>query len=80
MAPRVDRPGRSSFPARWELADPTRDRTARGRGQLGTFVGTTPAAEVQFTRTDRLSILAPDVADDTAAGLSITFAGRAGTI
>ena len=40
----------------------------------------TPAAEVQFTRTDRLSILAPDVADDTAAGLSITFAGRAGTI
>ena len=49
-------------------------------GQLGTFVGITPAAEVQFTRTDRLSILAPDVADDTAAGLSITFAGRAGTI
>jgi hypothetical protein len=49
-------------------------------GQLGTFVGIAPAAEVQFTRTDRLSILAPDVADDTAAGLSITFAGRAGTI
>jgi hypothetical protein len=24
MAPRVDRPGRSSFPARWELAGPTR--------------------------------------------------------
>jgi hypothetical protein len=24
MAPRVDRPGRSSFPARWELAESTR--------------------------------------------------------
>jgi hypothetical protein len=24
MAPRVDRHGRSSFPARWELAEPTR--------------------------------------------------------
>ena len=49
-------------------------------GQLGTFVGIAPAAEVQFTRTDRLTILAPDIADDDAAGLSITFAGRAGTI
>ena len=49
-------------------------------GQLGTFVGVTPAAEVQFVRTDRLTIWAPDTADDTAAGLSITFAGRAGTI
>jgi hypothetical protein len=34
---------------------------------------------VQFLRTDRLTILASDVEDETAAGLSITFAGRAGT-
>ena len=49
-------------------------------GQLGTFVGATPAPQVQFLRTDRLSIKAPDLSDDTAAGLSVTFAGRAGTI
>ncbi|MDP2324316.1 MAG: hypothetical protein Q8N51_09840, partial [Gammaproteobacteria bacterium] len=49
-------------------------------GQLGSFVGLTPPAEVQFSRTDRLSIFAPDVADVTASGLSITFAARAGTI
>jgi len=49
-------------------------------GQLGSFVGSTPAAEVQFSRTDRLSIFAPDIVDATASGLSITFAARAGTI
>jgi len=49
-------------------------------GQLGSFVGLAPPAEVQFSRTDRLSIFAPDVADATASGLSITFAARAGTI
>jgi len=51
-----------------------------GEGQLGTFVGETPAAEIQFVRTDRLTVLAPDVADGSAADLSITFAGRTGTI
>jgi hypothetical protein len=49
-------------------------------GQLGTFVGVTPAAQVQFLRTDRLSITAPDLSDATAEGLSVTFAGRAGTV
>lgn len=49
-------------------------------GQLGTFMGLTPAAEVQFNRTDRLSIFAPDAVDATASGLSITFAARTGTI
>ena len=48
-------------------------------GQLGTFVGES-AAEVQFERTDRLTVLAPDVADGIAADLSITFAARTGTI
>lgn len=49
-------------------------------GQLGTFVGLATPAEVQFSRTDRLSIFAPEVADAAAAGLSITFAARAGTL
>lgn len=49
-------------------------------GQLGNFIGVTPAAEVQFNRIDRLTIFAPDVADATASGLSITFAARSGTI
>lgn len=49
-------------------------------GQLGTFAGLTTPAEVQFSRTDRLTILAPDVVDATASGLSITFAARTGTI
>jgi len=49
-------------------------------GQLGTFAGVMPPAEIQFSRTDRLSIFAGAVADATASGLSITFAARAGTI
>lgn len=49
-------------------------------GQLGTFAGLSPRTEVQFSRTDRLTILAPDVLDATAAGLSITFAARTGMI
>jgi len=49
-------------------------------GQLGTFVGITSAAEVQFERTDRLAVLAPDVVDGSASNLSITFAARTGTI
>lgn len=49
-------------------------------GQLGTFVSVSPPAEVQFNRTDRLTVFGPDVADATAAELSITFAARAGTI
>jgi hypothetical protein len=49
-------------------------------GQLGIFVAITPVAEVQFHRTDRLTVFAPDVADGSAADLSITFAARTGTI
>jgi hypothetical protein len=49
-------------------------------GQLGTFVSVSPPAEIQFNRTDRLTVFAPDLADATASGLSITFAARAGTI
>jgi hypothetical protein len=51
-----------------------------GGGQLGAFVGISPPAEIQFNRTDRLTVFAPDVADATASGLSITFAARTGTI
>ena len=51
-----------------------------GEGQLGTFVGVAPAAEVQFNRTDRLTVFAPNVTDGIAADLSITFAARTGTI
>jgi len=51
-----------------------------GEGQLGTFIGETPAAEVQFARTDRLTVFAPAIADGIAADLSITFAARTGTI
>src|SRR6185503_14664436 len=32
-------------------------------GQLGTFASLSPAAEIQLDRTDRLAVLAPDVAD-----------------
>ena len=49
-------------------------------GQLGSFVGLTPPAEIQFARTDRLRIFSPSVVDATAFGLSITFAARTGTI
>jgi hypothetical protein len=49
-------------------------------GQLGTFAGPPTPGEVQFSRTDRLTIFAPAVADATASGLSITFAARTGTI
>lgn len=49
-------------------------------GQLGTFAGLTTPTEVPFSRTDRLTILAPDLVDTTASGLSITFAARTGTI
>jgi len=49
-------------------------------GQLGTFVSVSPPAEIQFSRTDRLTVLAPDVADATASALSITVAARTGII
>jgi hypothetical protein len=48
-------------------------------GQLGTFVAAS-AEQTQFNRTDRLTVFAPDVADATASGLSLTFAARTGTI
>ena len=56
-------------------------------GQLGSFVGLSPSPSpspsppgIHFARTDRLTVLAADVADATAAGLSVTFAGRQGLI
>ena len=49
-------------------------------GQLGSFVASDPDAEITFARTDRLTVLAPTAADGVAADLSITFAGRAGSV
>lgn len=49
-------------------------------GQIGSFVADDPEAEITFARTDRLTVLAPDTGDGVAADLSITFAGRAGSV
>ena len=56
------------------------DVVSPGAGQFGTFAAASPTAEMAFSRTDRLIVTAPAAAYDTPAGLSITFAGRTGTI